>query len=45
MQQLSDRLTMCLVSFCDAVDLVLQSKVQFASEHHVERWDATIFKT
>lgn len=45
MQQRSDRLAMCLVRFWDALDLVLQSKVQFASEHHVERWNATIFKT
>lgn len=31
--------------FVMPLDLVLQSKVQFASEHHVERWNATIFKT
>ena len=45
MQQRSDRLAMCLMRFCDALDLVLQSKVQFVSEHHVERWNETIFKT
>lgn len=32
---------MYLVSFCDALDLVLWLKVQFGSGHHVERCNAT----